>query len=59
VNVVTRQAAGNFTHIVIYDGTKRSVTGEILPGMLTGTRITKILQIANGWTLVNGALFSP
>jgi hypothetical protein len=56
VDVVTREAAGNFTHIVIYDGTKRNALGEILPGMLAGTRMTKILQIASGWTFVNGGL---
>lgn len=52
VNVATGEGAGNFTHIVILDG----IPGEILPGMLTGTRLTKILQIANGWTLVPGSL---
>ncbi|MDQ1711261.1 MAG: hypothetical protein QOE45_711 [Frankiaceae bacterium] len=44
------QGVGNFTHIVILDG----VPGEILPGMLAGTRLTKILSIAAGWTLVTG-----
>jgi hypothetical protein len=56
VKAVTGEAVGDFTHIVIYDGSKRSVTGEILPGMLAGTRMTKILQIATGWTFVNGSL---
>lgn len=56
VRVVTGEAAGNFTHLVVYDGTKNSVTGEILPGMLAGTRMTKILQIASGWSLVNGSV---
>jgi hypothetical protein len=45
-------AAGNLTHIVILDG----VPGQILPGMIAGTRITKILSIASGWSLVNGSL---
>jgi hypothetical protein len=52
VNVVTGEGAGNFTHIVILDG----IPGEILPGMLAGTRLTYIQQIATGWTLVPGAL---
>jgi hypothetical protein len=56
VRAVTGEAVGNFTHIVIYDGAGKNLVGEILPGMLTGTRMTKILQIANGWTLVNGSL---
>jgi hypothetical protein len=55
VNTVLQQAGGNFTHIVIYDGNRRNLLGEILPGMLTGTTITKILQIANGWTLQLGS----
>lgn len=55
VNTVLQQAGGNFTHIVVYDGTRNDVVGEILPGMLTGTTITKILQIANGWTLRLGS----
>ena len=44
------EAAGNLTHIVILDGT------EILPGMMAGTKISKILSIANGWTLMKGSL---
>jgi hypothetical protein len=52
VKAVTGEAVGNFTHIVILDG----IPGEILPGMLAGTRMTKILQIANGWSLVNGSI---
>ena len=52
VNVATGEGAGNFTHIVILDG----IPGQILPGMLAGTRLTKILSIANGWTLVPGSL---
>lgn len=55
VNTVLQQAGGNFTHIVIYDGTRNDLVGEILPGMLTGTTITKILQIAQGWTLQLGS----
>ena len=52
VNVLTGEGAGNFTHIVILDG----VPGEILPGMLAGTRLTHILEIARGWKLVPGSL---
>lgn len=52
VNVATGEGAGNFTHIVIVDG----LPGEILPGMLAGTRLTHILQIAQGWSLVTGTL---
>jgi hypothetical protein len=47
VNVVTGEGAGNFTHIVISDG----IPGQLLPGMLAGTRLTKIQSIATGWTL--------
>lgn len=46
-----RPAAGNLTHIVIFDPSL-----QILPGMVAGTRMTHILQIASGWTLVNGGL---
>ena len=56
-------AAGDLTHLVIFDGrvgcNKKGCTvsaGEILPGMMAGTRITKILSIASGWSLVNGSL---
>ena len=63
VRVATGEAGGNFTHIVFFDGKigwsgkGPSVSaGEILPGMLVGTTMTKILQIASGWTLVNGSL---
>jgi len=52
VNVATGEGAGNFTHIVILDG----VPGQILPGMLAGTRLTYILSVATGWSLVNGSL---
>jgi hypothetical protein len=56
VKAVTGEAVGDFTHIVIYDGNRNNIVGQILPGMLTGTRMTKILQIANGWTMQNGTL---
>jgi hypothetical protein len=49
VEELTGKAVGNFTHIVILDG-------HILPGMLAGTKMKKILQIANGWTLEHGSL---
>jgi hypothetical protein len=52
VNVLTGEGAGDFTHIVFLDG----IPGEILPGMLAGTRLTYIQQIANGWTLVTAGL---
>ena len=52
VKAVTGEALGNFTHIVVLDG----IPGEILPGMLAGTTMTKILQVAGGWSLVNGGL---
>jgi hypothetical protein len=45
-------AAGNFTHIIISDG----IPGELLPGTLAGTTISKILSIATGWSLVDGSL---
>jgi hypothetical protein len=56
-------AAGDLTHFVIFDGkiscSSRTCTvspGEILPGMMAGTKMATILQIANGWSLVNGSL---
>ena len=52
VNVVTGEGAGNFTHIVILDG----IPGEILPGMLAGTKLTHILKLARGWELVPGSM---
>ena len=56
VNVATGEGGGNFTHIVILDG----IPGQLTPGMLAGTRLTKILQIANGWTLqLSGLLPTP
>ncbi|HWL37888.1 MAG TPA: hypothetical protein VNQ77_17010 [Frankiaceae bacterium] len=51
VNVATGEGAGNFTHIVLYDE-----DGEILPGMLAGTKLTYILKLAKGWTLVPGSM---
>ncbi len=42
-------AVGDFTHLVILDG-------QILPGMLAGTKMTKFLKIASGWTLKRGSL---
>jgi hypothetical protein len=62
VKAVTGQAVGDFTHIVFFDGqiqccrTIGASPGEILPGMLAGTRMTKILQIANGWSFLSGSL---
>jgi hypothetical protein len=51
VRVVTGEAAGDFTHIVIFDPTL-----TYLPGMLAGTRSTAIQSIAAGWTMLNGSL---
>ncbi|HEU0130504.1 MAG TPA: hypothetical protein VFQ85_05875 [Mycobacteriales bacterium] len=48
VEVYGGEGAGNFTHIVISDG---GIPGDIYPGMLAGTRLTYIQQIATGWTL--------
>ncbi|HEX9374673.1 MAG TPA: hypothetical protein VGB19_00300 [Actinomycetota bacterium] len=56
VEAAAGEALGNFTHIVIYDGTNKNPAGQILPGMLTGTKMTKILSIASGWTLKLGSL---
>jgi hypothetical protein len=53
VNVVTGEGAGNFTHIIIQDLEEGN---EYLPGMLAGTRLTYILQVATGWSLVPGSL---
>jgi hypothetical protein len=55
VNTVLQQAGGNFTHIVVYDGRRNNLVGEIPPGMLAGTTITRILEIASGWTLQLGS----
>ena len=46
-DALNSQAIGDFTHIVISDG----IPGQILPGSLAGTRMSKILSIASGWTL--------
>lgn len=51
VNVATGEGAGNFTHIVLFDDKL-----EILPGMLAGTRLTYILKLAKGWSLVPGSM---
>ncbi|MFL5797394.1 MAG: hypothetical protein ACJ77A_05605 [Actinomycetota bacterium] len=56
VEAALGEALGDFTHIVIYDGSNGNPTGEILPGMLAGTTMTKIEQIASGWTLQLGGL---
>jgi hypothetical protein len=53
VNVATGEGAGNFTHIVIHD---LGEGNELLPGMLAGTRLTHILSIASGWSLVLGSI---
>ncbi|MDQ1396803.1 MAG: hypothetical protein QOG64_2062 [Acidimicrobiaceae bacterium] len=45
------EAAGDLTHLVILDGSLK-----YLPGMMAGTRMSKILSIATGWTLVKGNL---
>lgn len=48
VRVATLEAAGDLTHLV--------VDSNWLPSVIVGTRIGKILQIANGWTLVDSPL---
>jgi hypothetical protein len=48
VRVTDLEAAGDLTHLV--------VDTKWLPSFIAGTRIGKMLQIANGWTLVNSAL---
>ena len=48
VRVTDLEAAGNLTHLV--------VDTNWLPSFIAGTRIGKILQIANGWSLVNSTL---
>lgn len=53
VNVVGGLGAGNFTHIVLTDG---GIPGDVYPGMLAGTRLTYILQLATGWSLVTAPL---
>lgn len=48
VRVTDLKAAGDLTHLV--------VDTRWLPSFIAGTRIGKILQIANGWALVNSPL---
>ncbi|MGP4024819.1 hypothetical protein [Actinomadura sp. 3N407] len=48
VLTLSGQAAGDLTHIVA------DVEGNMIG--VAGTRMTKILQVAQGWTLVNGSL---
>jgi hypothetical protein len=48
VRVTDLKAAGDLTHLV--------VDTKWLPSFIAGTRIGKILQIANGWALVNSPL---
>ena len=48
VRVTDLEAAGNLTHLV--------VSSKWLPSFIAGTRIGKMLQIANGWSLVNSPL---
>src|SRR4051812_45504147 len=50
-NAGVEEAAGNLTHLVILDPKL-----QYLPGMMAGTRMSKILSIASGWNLVNGGL---
>src|SRR3954468_5228122 len=50
-NAGLEEAAGNLTHLVILDPNLK-----YLPGMMAGTRMSKILSIATGWTLVKGSL---
>ena len=48
VRVTDLEAAGNLTHLV--------VDTKWLPSFIAGTRIGKMLQIANGWSLMNSPL---
>jgi hypothetical protein len=48
VRVTALAAAGNLTHLV--------VDPNFLPSFIAGTRITKIAQIAGGWSLVNSSI---
>src|SRR5436190_5833746 len=50
-NAGLEEAAGDLTHLVILDPKLK-----YLPGMMAGTRMSKILSIASGWTLVKGSL---
>jgi hypothetical protein len=48
VRVAGLEAAGNLTHLV--------VSSDWLPSVVAGTRISKILDIARGWSLVDSPL---
>jgi hypothetical protein len=48
VRIGTLPAAGNLTHLV--------VDSRYLPSFIAGTRISRILQIAGGWSLVSSSL---
>ena len=48
VRVTDLKAAGNLTHLV--------VDTQWLPSFIAGTRMSKILQIAAGWSLANSTL---
>ena len=48
VRTTALPAAGDLTHLV--------VDTKWVPSFIVGTRITKMLQIAKGWGLVNSAL---
>ena len=48
VRVTQLAAAGNLTHLV--------VSSEWLPGIIAGTRIGRMLQIASGWSLTSSSL---
>lgn len=43
------QAAGNLTHLIIFHK-------DLTPSTLAGTRITRMLEIANGWTLAHSPI---
>jgi hypothetical protein len=49
VRVTDLKAAGDLTHLVVDEP-------AWLPSLLVGTRIGKILEIANGWQLVSSPL---
>lgn len=48
VRLATGQAAGNLTHLV--------VGSKFLPSVVAGTRISKMLQLAKGWSLCTASL---
>lgn len=48
VRVTDLEAAGDLTHLV--------VSTKWLPSFIAGTRIVKMLQIANGWSLLDSPL---